>query len=480
MTATKLAASDIVEHAIDRFTLSACTDAAPATSLEEFQQWWDERHRSTTFEVSEIPFDELRDWHFDPDTGNLAHDSGRFFTVEGLNVHVPGTTDWSQPIIFQPEIGILGILVKEFDGVLHFLMQAKIEPGNVNLLQLSPTVQATRSNYTRVHHGASTRYLEYFVEPGRGRVLVDVLQSEQGAWFWHKRNRNMVVEVTEDVPEYDDFRWLTLRQLHKFMRTDNFMNMDARTVLACTPLARPTGIGVVEPCPPFLDALLRSYDAPDTGAPSRHTHFEILSWFNECKSRCDMTFRLVPFNSVVHWTRTGRELVDDDRQRFRVIAVRVGSANREVGSWTQPLLAPRGEGLAAFLARPIDGVLHLLVQARPEPGLLDMVEMAPTLQFPLADGTVAERAPRDTPFLTDVLNAEPSRVHFDALLSEEGGRFYHAQTRYQIIEVGDEFPVDVPPDFRWMTVGQLMHLLSHGHYLNVEARSLLGCVHSLL
>lgn len=40
-----------------------------------------------------------------------------------------------QPIIIQPEIGYLGIICREINGVLHFLMQAKIESGNVNCVK---------------------------------------------------------------------------------------------------------------------------------------------------------------------------------------------------------------------------------------------------------------------------------------------------------------------------------------------------------
>jgi oxidase EvaA len=78
-----------------------------------------------------------------------------------------------------------------------------------------------------------------------------------------------------------------------------------------------------------------------------------------------------------------------------------------------------------------------------------------------------------------VAAADPDRVRFDAVLSEEGGRFHHAQTRYQVIEVGEGFPADVPEDFIWVTVHQLMRLVRHGRYLNVEARSLLACLHGL-
>ena len=111
-------------------------------------------------------------WHIDDD-GCLRHDTGRFFSVQGIHVetdfgHVSG---WDQPIIVQPEIGYLGILAKEFDGVLYFLMQAKIEPGNVNCVQISPTLQATKSNYTRVHNGKKPAYLDYFVNVKPENVL---------------------------------------------------------------------------------------------------------------------------------------------------------------------------------------------------------------------------------------------------------------------------------------------------------------------
>ncbi|NED80056.1 NDP-hexose 2,3-dehydratase, partial [Streptomyces sp. SID11233] len=76
-----------------------------------------------------------------------------------------------------------------------------------------PTVQATRSNFTGVHRGRGVSYLEYFIGPRRGTVLADSLQSEQGWWFLHKGNRNMVVETAEEVPLRPGFRWLTLRQL---------------------------------------------------------------------------------------------------------------------------------------------------------------------------------------------------------------------------------------------------------------------------
>ena len=230
--------------------------------------------------------------------------------------------------------------------------------------------------------------------------------------------------------------------------------MDARTVLSCLPF---------EPTPGRADG------------PALHTAGEILSWFTEAKTRCDWTARLVPMSGVSGWSRTEDEIGDRSGDHFRIIAVGVEAGTREVKRWTQPLLYPRGEGRAVFVVRPIRGVLHVLVQARPEYGLMDLVEMAPTVHLlPGADMSEVK-----DPFLRDCLRSGSARMRYDAVLSEEGGRFYNALTRYQIVEVGEDVPIDVPPNFCWMTVRQLADLLRHGHYLNIEARSLLACLHSL-
>src|SRR5260370_9088161 len=184
----------------ERIAKSAATVHGAMLRTEDFKAWFAERGRANDFRVGRVPFGEVDGWSFEKSTGNLVHRSGRFFTIEGLHVTVDDGrhSEWYQPIIKQSEVGILGILVKEFGGVLHCLMQAKMEPGNPNLLQLSPTVQATRSNYTKVHRGADVKYLNYFIRPER--VIADVLQSEHGAWFYRKSNRNMIVETLEDVP----------------------------------------------------------------------------------------------------------------------------------------------------------------------------------------------------------------------------------------------------------------------------------------
>ncbi|QGV77517.1 NDP-hexose 2,3-dehydratase family protein [Streptomyces ficellus] len=453
-TATLPLLRERVDRALpDRFARSAAvTGAGARTRTADVLGWLEERRRAHRFGVRRIPFTGLEGWSFAAGTGNLVHRSGRFFTVEGLRV-TTGTgpyPSWQQPVIRQPEVGILGILAKEFDGVLHFLMQAKMEPGNPNLLQLSPTVQATRSNYTKVHRGADVRYLDHFLRPGRNgdRVVADSLQSEHGAWFFRKSNRNMIVETSGEVPGHEDFRWLTLGQLGELLRLDNVVNMDTRTVLACVP-----GAG---------------------GPGALHSDTELLSWFTAERARHDVDAGLVPLDRVAGWRRGSFDIAHEEGRFFTVVAVSVDAGSREVTGWTQPLIEPVGRGVAAFLTRSIGGVPHLLAHARVEGGFLDTVELGPTVQCVPENHT---HLPADAlPFLDTVLRADPSQVRYSAVHSEEGGRFLNAESQYLIVEA--DAPLDPPPGYRWCTPSQLLSLTRHGHYLNVQARSLLALLTS--
>ncbi|MEV7279146.1 NDP-hexose 2,3-dehydratase family protein [Streptomyces sp. NPDC093111] len=439
------------------------------SEIAEFHAWYRERCRAQDYRTSKIPIDEIDGWLTDPDSGNLVHRTGRFFTVEGLDVTRSGRAveSWQQPILVQPERGVLGILVREFDGVPHCLLQVKMEPGNVNGLQMSPTVQATRSNFTGVHGGKPVPYLEYFTAPRRGRILSDVLQSEQASWFLAKRNRNMIVQVDEDVPVLDDFCWLSFEQIDELLREPNLVNMDTRTVLAgaASQRFRPTDLTADT----FRGAMARSW-SPGEGA--LHATVELLSWFTEAKSRCTLTRERMPLAKLSGWSRVDGELVHDRGQHFAVVGVDVRASHREVTGWQQPMFQPRSQGVIGFLTRRIDGVLHLLMQARTETGALDSVEMAPTVQCQ-PDNYRLLPDDRRPLFLDELLGAPPERVRFDCVHSEEGGRFYHAENRYLLVEVADTFPMEVPQDFAWVTLRQLTEFVRYGNHLNVEARSLL-------
>ncbi|MGW3498364.1 NDP-hexose 2,3-dehydratase family protein [Streptomyces sp. NPDC001020] len=423
-----------------------------------FRNWFEDARKSIYTHVERVPLASVSGWHCASDAPALTHHSGRFFSVEGIRTrHVGGAVEeWDQPIINQPETGILGILVRRTGGVLHCLMQAKAEPGNINGLQLSPTVQATRSNFTGVHRGKAVPYLEYFRDTSPHRVIADSRQSEQGSWFLRKRNRNMIVEVTSEVEAIDGFRWLPLGELLGLLRFDDLVSMDSRSVLACLPF---------EPAGPE--------SVPQTHALSTAS---VLSWITDARSRIEVATESLPLPLLRQWRRDPLAISHESGHYFDVIGVRVKAAGREVAEWGQPMIAAHGTGLVAFLVTRLDGVLHVLVQQRVEPGFVDVVELGPTVQCtPRADGGQPED--ERPPFLDEVLAAGPERILFDVVLSDEGGRLFHTRSRHLIVET------DARPDlpgYRWLTPAQLSGLLRHSHYVTMQARSLLACLHALL
>ena len=472
------------------FLVSALTKFNSAGETQDIVGWLKGRAEKSQMTVERIPFSEMRKWHFDDHTGNLVHDSGKFFSIEGISVqtNVGSKPRWMQPVINQPEIGILGILAKKFDGVLHFLMQAKVEPGNINAAQIAPTLQATRSNYTGVHGGKSPPYLEYFRQR-RGETLLDTLQSEQGARYLRKRNRNLIIQTSENVEVLADYCWLTLGQICELLKLDNVVNMDARSVLGTisfdvrelhgVPIGdQVAAIRKVDPIAakhvpldvdPFTEHVIAS--ELSTCKPV-HSVDAILSWMTELKSQTRLDVCSMPLRQVADWTTGTHEISHDDKRFFSVIAVSVESGNREVSSWTQPIIRPQQEGLVAFVTKEIDGVLNLLVQAKVEPGNLDLLEMAPTIQC--LTGSIRNAAAEDVPPLLNLALESPvDCFESSTMQSEEGGRFFLEQNRNLIIKAGGSIPAEVPDNYIWMTMGQAKTFVKYNNHVNAQARCLL-------
>lgn len=447
------------------FLRSAATLQNPFNTTEQVLEWIKEQNKKILVNVHQIPFQQMQPmWQFDSD-GNLRQASGKFFSIEGIRVRTNygNVQEWEQPIINQPEIGYLGIITKEIDGILYFLLQAKVEPGNVNNVQLSPTLQATKSNYSQVHHGNKPLYLEYFQNAKPEQVLLDQLQSEQGARFLRKRNRNIIIRVEEEIPIYDNFVWLTLAQIKALASIDNIVNMDTRTVISGIPLKVDDRVELPNV---WCSSMLQN-------ATPLHKMTEILSWLTSLKCKYELNVTPIPLSEVEHWRTTDLAIEHEDERFFKVIAAQVEINNREVKTWCQPLVAPVQQGLTAFVIKKINGTFHFLVQGKVEPGNFDIVEMAPTVQC-ITDNYTGKN---NQPFVEYVLQARKEQIRVDTLQSEEGGRFYQEQNRNLIIEADEQFPVDnLPENYIWVSFQQLMLFLHFNNYLNIQSRSLISLI----
>ena len=194
-------------------------------------------------QVEEIPLNEVRNWQIDPETGNIHHDNNAFFRIHGVRItqsidREVGKGGWDQPIITQVgyEGGVLGILSQRFDGIPHYLIEAKAEPGNYGKLQLSPTLQATFSNLKMAHKGRKPYFSDYFENPEDHNVNIFYQQwlSEDGGRLYLKRNMGMLIEIPEnqelDIP--DNFIWMSMYQIKSFLLENAWVNPHIRGIIA--------------------------------------------------------------------------------------------------------------------------------------------------------------------------------------------------------------------------------------------------------
>ncbi|UPT62214.1 MAG: NDP-hexose 2,3-dehydratase family protein [Hyphomonadaceae bacterium JAD_PAG50586_4] len=216
-------------------------DWSPLHTMDEVRAWYLKRAADCPMKVESIPVLECREWSLHPETGTIRHKSGEFFYVEGLRVSNTGGREnsggWDQPMLTQVGFdgGILGLLRQRKDSVPLYLVEAKAEPGNYRMVQISPTLQATFSNLKRAHAGRKPRFAEYFEAPAENGALVhyDQWMSEDGGRLTNKRNKGMIVEAPADKPleAPDGFMWLSLWQIKECFHDDAWINPHLRMLM---------------------------------------------------------------------------------------------------------------------------------------------------------------------------------------------------------------------------------------------------------
>ena len=208
-------------------------------TLDYVINWFNKKREESDMTVQEIGINDLDKWDVSSTTGNISHESKGFFEIIGVKVsntfdREVGKKGWTQPMIANNPGGILGLLMKKFNGIPHYLIQAKAEPGNIGKLQLSPTLQATTSNLLKAHGGKKPLFAEYFDEEENLNIVYAKWQSEDGGRFHLKSNYNMIVEVNEDeeltIPDY--FIWVTLFQIKQLLKIENFVGPHIRGIIS--------------------------------------------------------------------------------------------------------------------------------------------------------------------------------------------------------------------------------------------------------
>ena len=155
-------------------------------NLNKFHKWFNYQKKINKLIVKKKNLSAIKNWKIRPQ--KISHITNKFFKIIGIKAESNFyKKKWDQPIIVQNEIGILGII--KHKKTQKYLLQAKVEPGNINKLQLAPTVQATESNFKRAHGGKKVPYINFFLKLKNKKKYH---QSEQGFRYLNKFNSNIL------------------------------------------------------------------------------------------------------------------------------------------------------------------------------------------------------------------------------------------------------------------------------------------------
>ena len=114
----------------------------------------------------------------------------------------------------------------------HYLVEAKYEPGNYNMIQLSPSVQSTYSNLNQVHKGERNKVIQFFFKK-KFKTLRKIWVSEDGGRLFKKRNLHWIIESQyKNIPLTGNYKWLSLWEIEEFINKGTYVGPHLRAILS--------------------------------------------------------------------------------------------------------------------------------------------------------------------------------------------------------------------------------------------------------
>ena len=217
-------------------------------SMVEVLSWLTEQKAKYYIQIEKLSLAKLKKWV--TTDSQIHHVSNKYFKVVAVNTEIQNreVMQWSQPMIQSVTPGIIAFVVKRMNGIIHFIVQAKIEVGNLDIIELAPTLQCMTGDYRDTRSG-DLPFLDLVLEVSKENIIYDTMQSEEGGRFYREENRNLIIQVDEDFETDlpDRYIWMTYNQLHDFMIFNNYLNIQARSLLSAIReyLVKSVNIGIL-------------------------------------------------------------------------------------------------------------------------------------------------------------------------------------------------------------------------------------------
>ncbi len=198
----------------------------------------------------------------------------------------------------------------------------------------------------------------------------------------------------------------------------------------------------------------------------------ILAWLKERQESYPVTVEEVGVNDVQGWQDdpASGNITHASGKFFSIIGVKVtGAADREVPSWSQPMLKQEEVGISGVLMQTKGGLTRYLFYAKFEPGNIDKVQISPALQVSEGNLSLAHKGKR--PRLAEYFDGTKGKLIASVTGVEDGGRFYHKVNRSMLVEIDESEDVPVTEDYIWLTLPEIKKLLLVDRVVNSLARN---------
>ena len=411
---------------------------------KNISNWLNDQKKKQFLKVEKKDLFKLIKWIYNK--REIYHKSKKFFKITGIRIKTNfyKKKNWDQPIIVQNEIGILGIIKNIRTN--KYLLQAKVEPGNINKIQISPTVQATKSNYSRIHGGKKIPFLEYFQKKNKNLSL----QSEQAFRYYNKKNSNIITYVSKKFDLDERFRWFSKIEIYNLLKEKNFINMDTLSVFSS-----------------FIKK--KKIDFP------LNNKKKIIDWKKSLNKKYYLKNKIISLNSIKDWNLTKKKIFHQTNNYFSVIGIKVKTNKREITEWSQPIIMGSKMAFVGYLIKKFRNTNHYLCRYILKPGskvgTLTCTVNTSKLKYYKKNKDL-------TSFQKNLISKyfiNSKNIIYDNILSDEGGRFYHSQIKYMACKLNKSQNIKLPDRYIWLSQNQIIDLINKQE-IDIEARLLFGII----
>ena len=218
-----------VEASFPSLLISSMTNRNSVHQIQHLEKWLDELNRRWPGQTEIISLENLdAPWVCTGTEISSPDDPSLTVYQIAVSCQTREVAQWDQPIlgsqIKSDQILILG----KFDGVLHLLLQARLEAGNRHGFELTTTVQNDTTSTTP----CEKIYLELAEKSGKRLLRFD--NSEEGGRFDRCVSQYRIILLDEAAPEQEGtfHRWVSLSQVSDFLRREKFITNELRSAMS--------------------------------------------------------------------------------------------------------------------------------------------------------------------------------------------------------------------------------------------------------